>query len=140
MKPIVRNIIAVVCGMVVGGFCNMAIVQLGMSQYPANVDTNDMDAVGEFLSSAGIVFWLYPLIAHASHAFVGGLVAALISKNRKYGTALIVGGLAFLGGLMMVFVIPAPSWFVSADLIFAYFPMALLGAFLVKRLFQKKRK
>ena len=138
MKPIVRNIIAVVAGWLLGGIVNGAIVQVGMSTYPSDVDTTDYEALSEFFETASFVFFLYPLIAHAAGALIGGFVAALISKNRKYGTALIVGGLFFLGGVIMMFVIPAPGWFTALDLLLAYFPMALLGAFFAKSM-RKKR-
>lgn len=139
MKPIVRNIIAVVVGWLIGGFVNGAIVEVGMSTYPSDVDTTDYDAISTFLESASFVYFLYPLIAHLAGSFVGGFIAALISKNRKMGTALIVGGLFFLGGVIVTFLIPAPAWFIALDLIVAYFPMAFLGGIIAKNLFKSKR-
>ncbi|MCR9173141.1 MAG: hypothetical protein NXI10_11640 [bacterium] len=137
MKPIVRNIIAVVVGWFIGGFVNMSIIQIGFSQYPKDVDVENYEAIGTFLESAGYVYYLYPFMAHAAGALVGGFLAALISKNRKMGTALIIGGLFFLGGVTMTFLLPAPAWFVALDLIVAYFPMALLGAVAAKKLSRK---
>lgn len=140
MNPIIRNTIAVLAGWLIGVMLvNGAIVQMAFSTYPSSVDTQDMKAISKFLETASIMFMLYPFIAHAAGTFVGGFVAGLISKNRKYGTALIVGALSFLGGLIMVFLIPAPAWFIGLDLIVAYFPMALLGAFIAKRLRKRKK-
>lgn len=138
MNPVVRNVIAVVLGWLIGGFVNMAIVQVGMSTYPASVDTTDYEAIGKFLETAGFVYFLYPFIAHAAGVMVGAFIAALISKNRKMGVALIIGGLFLIGGILVTFMIPAPTWFIAMDLIVAYIPMALLGAVLAKKLFKKK--
>lgn len=138
MKPIVRNVLAVIAGWLIGVVVNSTIVQLGMSTYPKNVDINDMESLGKFLDNAGAIYFVYPFLAHAIGTLVGGFLAGLISKNRKYGTALIVGALFFVGGSIMVFILPAPGWFVSLDLVVAYFPMALLGAFLAKRMRRKR--
>ncbi len=138
MKPIYRNILAFVVGSIVGMVVNSAIVQLGMGTYPENVDINNMESLGDFLKDAEMIYFVYPFIAHAVGTLIGAFLAALISKNRKYGTALIVGGFFFIGGAIMVLILPAPAWFESLDLIVAYFPMALLGAFIAKRLRRKK--
>ncbi|GAB5417773.1 MAG: hypothetical protein Crog4KO_24780 [Crocinitomicaceae bacterium] len=138
MKPIYRNVLAVIVGWLVGVVVNSSIVQLGMGTYPENVDINNMESLGNFLKDAGAIYFVYPFLAHAIGTLIGAFVAALISKNRKYGTALIIGGLFFIGGAIMVFMLPAPAWFESLDLIVAYFPMALLGAFLAKSLRRKK--
>lgn len=138
MKPIIRNILAVIAGWLVGAVVNGAIIQIGMTLYPIDVDPNDMKAMAQFFENADSKHFIFPFIAHASGTLVGAFSAALISKNRKVGVALIIGGLFFIGGLMMIILWPAPSWFIAMDLIAAYLPMALLGAFIAKSL--KRRR
>jgi len=68
----------------------------------------------------------------------GAFTAALFSKNRKTGVALIIGGLFLIGGILISFMLPAPAWFITMDLVVAYIPMAFIGAILAKKLFKKK--
>lgn len=138
MKPIVRNTIAVVVGLVVGNIVNISLIQAGYSVFPTGIDNDDMDALAKFLEDADSKFFIFPFIAHAAGTLIGAIVAALISKNRKVTVALIVGTFFLLGGIAISFIIPAPSWFVAMDLIAAYFPMALIGALLVKSLRRKR--
>ena len=46
--------------------------------------------------------------------------------------ALVVGAFFFVGGVMAARMIPAPGWFIAADLICAYFPFAWLGHWLAR--------
>ena len=139
MKPIVRNIIAVVIGLIVGNIVNMALIQVGYSVFTIDVDVNDMEALGTFMESADTKYFIFPFIAHAFGTLTGAFSAALFSKNRKMLVALIIGGFFLIGGVMVSFMIPAPSWFISMDLIVAYIPMGLLGGLMAKNLFKKKR-
>lgn len=137
MKPIVRNIIAVVAGWILGSIVNGGLIQVGMSVYPVDVDPNDWDALAAFLENAPSKHFIFPYLAHALGTLVGAFVAAMISKNRKLSIALIVGGIFFVGGVLVNIILPAPSWFVVADLI-SYIPMAFIGYFLAKSLRRKK--
>jgi len=138
MKPIIRNILAAVAGWLVGAFVNGGIIQIGMTINPIDVDPNDMEAMANFFKNAGSEYFVFPFIAHAAGTLFGAFTAALISKNRKVTVALIIGGLFFIGGLLMILLWPAPTWFVAMDLVAAYVPMALLGALLAKSLRRKR--
>ena len=138
MKPIVRNIIAVVIGLVVGNIVNMSLIQVGYNVFPLEINTGDMKALGKFMETADTKYFIFPFIAHAFGTLAGAFAAALFSKNKKVGVALIVGAFFLLGGIMVSFMIPAPSWFISMDLIVSYIPMAFLGALLAKSFRRKK--
>ncbi|MGV8942426.1 MAG: hypothetical protein ACOH1P_12985, partial [Lysobacter sp.] len=71
--------------------------------------------------------FLFPFLAHALGALVGAFIAAKLASQYKLIGALIVGALFFVGGIMAARMIPAPTWFIAADLIGAYFPFAWLG-------------
>ena len=137
MKPIVRNIIAVVLGLIVGNVVNMGLIQVGYSVFTPDVDVNDMKALAKFMEGADMKYFIFPFIAHALGTLMGAFTAALFSKNRKMGVALIIGGFFLLGGIMVSFLLPAPTWFIAMDLVVAYIPMALMGFFMAKS-FKKK--
>ena len=102
MKPIVRNIIAVIIGLVIGNVVNMSLVQIGYTVYPLKINTNDMEALAKFLETADAKYYIFPFIAHAAGTLFGAFFAALFSKNRNFGVALIIGGFFFLGGIMVL--------------------------------------
>ncbi len=69
-----------------------------------------------------------PFLAHAVGSLVGGMVVAAIAASRKITFALVIGGVHMLGGIAMVFLLPAaPLWFDGLDLGVAYLPAAWLG-------------
>lgn len=138
MKPIVRNIIAVVLGLVVGNVVNMSLIQVGHSVFPTGIDANDMDQLVRFMEGADSKFFVFPFIAHAIGTLFGAFIASLFSKNRKMGVALIIGVFFLIGGLIISFMIPAPSWFVTMDLLIAYIPMAFMGYLMARSLKRKK--
>jgi len=57
----------------------------------------------------------------------GAFVTANIAATYKKTFALIVGAFFLIGGAMMVFMLPAPVWFVVLDLVVDYIPMGWLG-------------
>lgn len=73
---------------------------------------------------------LSPFVAHAVPSFIGGFLAALIAATRRLTMALVVGGLHMIGGILAAVMIPAPLWFIVADLTLAYLPMAWAGGLL----------
>jgi hypothetical protein len=46
---------------------------------------------------------------------------------------MLIASLFFAGGIYMVMLLPSPLWFNLTDLILAYFPMAFLGYYLLKK-------
>ena len=129
MNIIVRNVLAVVAGLVIGSIANIALVMLGGSIVPppAGVNPADMDSMRELIHLFEPKHFLFPFLAHAVGALVGGLVASLVAGSRSLLLALVVGGFFLLGGIIASFMIPAPVWFIAADILLAYIPMALLG-------------
>jgi len=66
------------------------------------------------------------LMAHAGGSFVSGFVCGVIAMRSWYVAAAILGILWTCGGIAMLMVIPAPTWFAVADVLL-YVPGALLG-------------
>ena len=138
MSSIIRNIIAVVVGAVLGGIVNIAIVMLGpmVIPPPAGVDMTTVQGLMASMHLLGPQHFISPFLAHAVGTFVGALAAWLIAASYKQVCAYIVGALFLIGGISACFLIPAPAWFMVLDLVVAYIPMAwlagLIGPMLVR--------
>jgi uncharacterized membrane protein YqgA involved in biofilm formation len=129
MNPTVRNILAVVAGLVIGGAVNMGLVQLGNTLYPLpeGIDPNNMDQLKEAIANFKPIQFLFPFLAHSMGTLVGAFTAAMIAATGKAQLALIIGLVFLAGGVAMVVSVGGPIWFILLDLIVAYLPMAWLG-------------
>lgn len=130
MHPIVRNILAVLAGLVLGSLVNGGLI--GLSGHiippPAGVDITTEAGLKAGIHLFEPRHFIFPFLAHALGTFTGALTTVLIAANRKMSLAMLIGLLFFIGGLMMVYMLPAPMWFNITDLVLAYFPMAFLAA------------
>jgi hypothetical protein len=128
MNPIVRNIIAVVAGWIVGSVVNMLLINAGHSFFPVpGIDINDMDAYASVMPDLEPKYFLFPFLAHAVGTLVGALIAAKVAVTHHMKMAFIVGGLFLLGGIAVNYMLPGPTWFTALDILVAYIPMAWLG-------------
>jgi hypothetical protein len=126
----IRSILAVVIGIVAGSAFNMAIVTASNAAYPLpeGVDRNDFEAVRAHVETHGMATGalLMVLIAHAGGSFVSGFACGLIARRSWYLAAVGMGILWTCGGVVMLILLPAPTWFAVADVVL-YIPAALLG-------------
>ena len=128
MNPILRNILAVIAGWIVGSVVNMALIQVGHMVFPLEgVDPNDMEALAAVMPNLKGNYFIFPFLAHALGTLFGAAVAGMIAISYKMKIALEVGVLFLLGGIMVNYMIPGPNWFTALDLIVAYIPMAWIG-------------
>lgn len=125
-----RKILAVVLGFVAGSAFNMMMVMASSAVYPlpAGIDPNDFDAVKAHVTAHG---WptgalIMVLVAHAGGSFVSGFVCGLIAMRPWYAAAIGLGILWTCGGIAMLMMLPAPTWFAVTD-VALYIPAALLG-------------
>jgi hypothetical protein len=127
--------LAVIGGILIGGSVNMGIIMLGGSLIPPppGVDVSNPDSIASSIHLYETKHFITPLLAHAVGTLVGAIVAYLIAPKLKTMMAYIIGGFFLLGGISVSFMIPAPWWFIVADLTFAYLPMAWLATTLGKR-------
>ena len=132
MNPIIRNILAVILGWAGGSAINMGLIQLGYNIFPIpGINPDDMKALAEVMPTLDPEYFIFPFLAHALGTLVGAALAFLIAGSHKIKFAYAIGGLFLLGGIMVSFMIPAPTWFVVTDIALAYIPMAWLGAKIV---------
>lgn len=128
MPPILRNLLAVIAGLVVGSVVNMAIITVGpmVIPPPTGVDMSDMDKFAENIKLLEPANFIAPWLAHALGTLVGAFVAAKVAASHKMKLALGIGVFFLLGGIMMVSMVGGPVWFAALDLIGAYLPMGFL--------------
>ncbi|MEZ4928442.1 MAG: hypothetical protein R2777_00290 [Chitinophagales bacterium] len=127
---ILRNILAVVVGLVVGSYVNMFIIKFGSPYFPLpeGVNPNDMESIKANIHLYSFKHFITPWLAHAVGVLVGAILTAIIAATYKARLALIIGAFFLLGGIAMVYMLPqTPIWFILADLVLAYIPMAWLG-------------
>ena len=132
MPPILRNILAVIAGLLVGSAVNMAIIILGpmVIPPPEGIDLSDSDKFAENLKLLEPANFIAPWLAHALGTLVGAFIAAKVAASHKMKFALGIG-VFFLGcGIVMVAMFGGPIWFTVLDLTGAYLPMGYLGGML----------
>ena len=129
MKPVFRNILALLIGVIIGVVINLALIQASSLVIPPPDGT-------DFTTEAGLKagmhlmqpkHFLFPWLAHALGTFTGAYVAARIAVSHRLFLAIIVGAIFLVGGVQMLFMLPSPWWFNVADLLLAYLPMSWLG-------------
>lgn len=130
----IRNIMAVIAGIVGGSVLNMALVTVGpmVVPPPAGADLTTMEGLKAAMALMEPAHFLFPFLAHALGTLLGAFLAAKIATSQQVPLALLIGGLFLIGGIINVMMLPSPLWFTLLDLIGAYLPMAWLGARLAK--------
>ncbi len=138
---VIRNILAVVLGWLVGSFVNMGLVNIGHQVFPMEgVDMNDMTALAEIMPTLSAEHFIFPFLAHALGTLVGAMAAALVAGSRKKTFALVIGSLFLIGGIAVNIMLPGPIWFAALDILVAYIPMALLGWLIINKLLGNKEE
>ena len=135
MNPVVKNILAVIAGLVAGSIVNMGLIKLGHSivALPEGADVSDMEKLKESMDLFEPRHYIMPFLAHALGVLAGAYVAALIAASHKMTFAFVIGVLFLIGGIASSFMLPAPVWFIILDLVVAYIPMAWLGGRLARK-------
>lgn len=130
MNPTIKNILAVVVGIALGGGINMLIVTYGgaIIPPPEGVDPSDVESIKANMHLYEDKHFVVPFLAHAIGTLVGAVAAFLLAATRKTLCAYIIGVVFLIGGIAVNMMIPGPVWFIALDLLVAYIPMAWLGA------------
>lgn len=140
MNPILKNILAVVAGLIIGSVVNMGLVSISGSiiPYPEGYDASTNESMKETFHLLQSKHLIIPFLAHAFGTFFGALCTALVAASRKMALSLLVAVFFFAGGLYMVMLLPSPTWFNILDLAVAYFPMAWIASYLAGGCLTKK--
>lgn len=129
MNPILKNILAVIAGVVLGNVVNMSLVMLSphIIPPPAGADVATEEGLKASIHLFEAKHFIMPFLAHAMGTLVGAFLCTKIAVSRHISLAMGIGILFLVGGIAASFMIPAPKWFIALDLIVAYLPMAYLG-------------
>lgn len=130
-----RNVLAVVVGVIAGSVVNMGLVTLGplVIPPPAGVDMTTAEGWQAGIALLQPRHFLFPFLAHALGTLAGAAATARLAVSAHGRLALVIGVVFLAGGIMASTMIPAPWWFIALDLIAAYIPMAWLGGRLTSR-------
>ena len=129
MNPILKNILAVIAGLVIGSVVNMFFISLNgtVIGLPEGADISTMEGLKESMHLFEPKHFIFPFLAHALGTLVGAFIAAKIAATHKTKFALAIGVLFLIGGIINVINLPTPTWFSTLDLVAAYIPMGWLG-------------
>jgi len=122
MNPNLKNILVFFVGCVIGMSINMGLIIAGNLLIPLEDGVDPMDATMWELK-----YFLFPFLAHAVGTLVGAFIVAKYTASYHMLLSLSVGVFFLLGGISMVFIMPAPLWFIIIDISLAYIPMGWYG-------------
>ena len=127
---IVKNIVAVIAGGLIGMIVNMGLIMIGSNiiSLPAGVDPMDEESLRNGLHLFEFRHFIFPFLAHAGGTLVGAFSASRISVSHHLIFALVIGVFFQMGGIAMGRIMNfEPLWYNSIDLIVCYLPMGWLG-------------
>jgi hypothetical protein len=129
MNTTVKNILAVIAGLILGSAVNMGLIMISgyIIPPPGGADVTTMEGLKESIHLFEAKHFIFPFLAHALGTFFGAFIASLVAANHKMKMALIIGVFFLIGGITNIIMIPSPAWFSILDLVGAYMPMAWLG-------------
>ena len=129
MGRVIRLVLAIVAGLVIGSVVNMSLIMVsgGVIPPPAGADVTTTAGLKASMHLFEPRHFIFPFLAHSIGTLVGALVATMLTPNRTSGPAYVVGFAFLLGGIASVYMLPAPLWFSALDLVAAYLPTAWLG-------------
>ena len=128
MNPVLKNILAVIAGWIGGSIINMTLVKIGHKLIPIEgIDPNSMTELAAVMPTLEFKYFIFPFLAHALGTLVGAIIAGLLAVSHKMKFSLGIGILFLIGGIMVNYMLPGPTWFAATDILIAYIPMAWLG-------------
>lgn len=108
-----RRILAVPAGLIVGIICITIVEKIGHSLYPppAAAGSGDMAAMKEYVAHAPFMALFFVIIGYALAAIVSGFTASKIAGNGKHTSAAVCGIIFLCITIYMMVSLPTPIWF-----------------------------
>lgn len=135
MSLSIKNLLGVICGLLVGSITNMGIVVLGSFLFPPEIkglDTSTVEGLNEYMMHVRPVDLFIPLLAHALGTFAGVIIAGMIAPSTMR-VAMLIALFFMAGGVYMVIKVQAPLWFEISDLTIAYIPVAWVAEKIIRK-------
>ncbi|MDL2354519.1 MAG: hypothetical protein QFF03_04610 [Pseudomonadota bacterium] len=129
MHATIRNVLALVAGIIIGSIVNMGLIAVSghVIAPPGGADMTTAEGLKASMHLFEPKHFVFPFLAHALGTFAGAGVAAYIASSRQLLLAMTIGAVFLAGGISMVLMLPSPIWFDVLDLGGAYLPMAWLA-------------
>jgi hypothetical protein len=129
MNPVIKNVLAVLAGLIIGSFVNMLIITISgkVIPPPEGADATTFEGLKATMHLFEPKHFIFPFLAHALGTFAGALVTAFIAATGKMKFALAISGFFLFGGIANVFMLPSPMWYSIIDVVGAYIPMGYLA-------------
>lgn len=121
-----KNILAVIAGIIAAVIVIFIVEALSNMLFPpsSKIDMENPEQVKQMIENAPFGALLLVVIGWAIGAFSGGLVATIVSNNKKSFPALIVGMLLMIAGIINLMMFTHPIWMwifgLGVNLPFAY--------------------
>ncbi len=113
-----KNIIAVILGIIGGGLMVGIIQQMSHRRYGSaeGISLEDIEGLTAFIETLPTEAFLFVILAHCTGAFIAGFIASKLSINNHYVLGLIAAFALLLATLVTVFSIPGqPDWVLYLD-------------------------
>lgn len=136
MNTTLKNILAVILGLIIGSIVNMGIIMVSGSVIPPpeGVDATTMEGLKSGMHLFQPKHYIFPFLAHALGTLIGAFITFRIASSHKLKLSMIIGILFLTGGITNLFMLPSPIWFGILDIAGAYIPMAWIGATIAKKI------
>ncbi|OBW40113.1 hypothetical protein AB670_03580 [Chryseobacterium sp. MOF25P] len=108
-----KKILAVVAGIIVGSICVWAVETVNhlIYPYPEGMKPGDMEGFKNYIEALPFLGKFMVIIGYALGALVSGFIATKISKDGKPTAALICGIIFLVFTIYNMTVLPTPIWF-----------------------------
>ncbi len=129
MNPILRNILALIAGFILGSIVNMGIIMISGSIIPPpdGVNPADVESLKANIHLFQPKHFIFPFLAHALGTLTGAFTVAKLAVSHQMKWAIGIGVCFLIGGIMAINMMPTPTWFSILDILGAYIPMGWLG-------------
>lgn len=136
MNPILRNILVVILGLILGNVLNGLLITIGpyIVPPPNGIDPMDMEAVMANIHLYEAKHFIFPFLAHSLGTILGCFIVGKFAASRNMPLAMFTGLIFLIFGILNAYMLKdAPAWMHAVDLTLAYIPMAFIGFRLSKR-------
>lgn len=109
----IRKILAVIAGAALAVALIAAFDRISHWAYPVpeNLDWDNASVVADYIASLPVGAFLFVLAGWGLGALCGGVLAALIAREKPVLFATIIGALVILGTVATLLSFPHPLWF-----------------------------
>lgn len=108
-----RNVGAVIVGLIIGNIWNIALIILNSTVFypmPEGTSMDDPEKMKAYVASLPALGFVAVLAAHVGQAGIGGWIAARLGSSRPQLLAWIIGILTVLGAIYNQVDLQGPAW------------------------------